>query len=115
MSLHNRDIRQAALAAAILLAAAAVVALWIHPDPQGSATWFFALLPGAFAAPSLLEMEWRLLHRAGPIVMWSTVMVVSFLWYFVISYAGVKAYGALTVRSHTEQVRPQFPSNGRNG
>ena len=115
MDVHRHIDRQAALAAAVLLAAASVVALWIHPDPQGSATWFFTLLPGAFAAPPVLEAEWRLLHRAGPIVMWGTVMVVSFLWYFVLSYAVAKAYGFLRLRGHHDPPRTQFPGNGRNG
>ncbi len=80
------------MVAGILLAVAAFIALWIHPDAQGQATWFFALLPGAYAAPAFLDLEWKLFHRAGPEVMWSAVMLFSFVWYFVVGYAGVKAW-----------------------
>jgi hypothetical protein len=92
MPVRKPDDVSAAFAAIVLLALAAFIALWIHPDPRGQATWFFALLPGAYAAPAFLDVEWRLFHRAGPEVMWATVMLFSFVWYFIVAYAVVKVY-----------------------
>lgn len=92
MARQKSDERVGAIAAVGLLALAALIALGIHPDPRGQATWFFALLPGAFAAPAFLDVEWKLLHRAGPEVMWTTVMLFSYVWYFILGYAAVKAY-----------------------
>ena len=86
------DERQAMFWAIVLLAIAAVVALILRPDPQGHAEWFFALLPGATAAPAFLDIEWKLFHRAGPEVMWTAVAVFSFVWYFVLSYLAIKVY-----------------------
>ena len=100
MSWRENDEGQAAVAAAVLLALAAVVALWIHPDPQGQAKWFFALLPGAFAAPGVLDVEWALFHRAGPVVMWTTAMVFSYVWYFALSYAAIAVRHAVSHRKH---------------
>ncbi len=90
--MRGSDELRAALVGIVLLAGAAFVALVIHPDAQGQATWFFALLPGAYAAPAFLDVEWKLLHRAGPEVMWTCVMLFSLVWYFVVGYLGVKAY-----------------------
>ena len=84
------DERKAMVWAIALLAAAAVIALILRPDPQGHAEWFFALLPGATAAPAFLDVEWKLFHRAGPEVMWSAVAVFSYVWYFVVSYLAIK-------------------------
>ncbi len=78
---------------------AAFIALWIHPDARGHATCFFALLPGAYAAPAFLDIEWKVFHRAGPEVMWSAVVVFSFVWYFIIGYAAVKAYRWFAARA----------------
>ncbi|HEU5451154.1 MAG TPA: hypothetical protein VFU76_04180 [Terriglobales bacterium] len=80
------------IAAVILLAAAAVIALILRPDPQGHAAWFFALMPGATAAPAFLDIEWKLFHRAGPEVMWTAVVLFSYVWYFVLSYLAIKVY-----------------------
>ena len=78
-----------------LLATAAAIAFGIHPDSQGHAAWFFALLPGAYAAPAFLDLEWRLFHHAGPAVAWSTEILFSYVWYFVVSYAVIKFYRML--------------------
>lgn len=108
MARKSDDLR-AALVALVLLAVAAFIALWIHPDPHGSATWFFALLPGAYAAPAFLDIEWKLFHRAEPEVMWTAVMLFSFVWYFVLGYAGVKIYRYATARSgRTLKLRPRL-------
>jgi hypothetical protein len=98
--IRERDDLRAVLTAIVLLALAAFIALWVHPDQHGQATWFFALLPGAYAAPAFLDIEWKLFHRAGPEVMWTTVMLFSLVWYFVVGYAVVKAYRF--VKSRTE-------------
>ena len=86
------DEGKAVIAAVILLAAAAVIALILRPDPQGHAAWFFALMPGATAAPAFLDIEWKLFHRAGPEVMWTAVVLFSYVWYFVLSYLAIKVY-----------------------
>jgi hypothetical protein len=99
MGRTGADDRRAAFVAAVLLAVAAFVALWIHPDRQGQASWFFALLPGAYASPLFLDLEWKLFHRAGPAVMWTTVMLFSFAWYLVVAYAALKTYWFIKERS----------------
>jgi hypothetical protein len=102
------DELRAAVVALVLLALAAFIALWIHPDPHGRATWFFALLPGAYAAPAFLDLEWKLFHRAGPVVMWTTVMAFSFVWYFVVGYAAVKLYRLARPRPSALKLRSRF-------
>ncbi len=100
MSWRDNDEWKAGLAAVALLALAAIVALWVHPDGQGQAKWFFALLPGAFAAPGVLDVEWALFHRAGPVVMWTTAMVFSYGWYFVLSYGAIAIGHVVSHRKH---------------
>ena len=100
MSWRENDEWRAAVAAMALLALAAVVALWVHPDAQGQATWFFSLLPGAFAAPAVLDVEWALFHRAGPVVAWTTVMLFSYAWYFSLGYGLIAVGQALSRRKH---------------
>ena len=85
------EVRAAVLAVALLVMAAAI-AFGIHPDAQGHAAWFFALLPGAYAAPTFLDLEWRLLHYAGPAVAWSTEILFSYVWYFAVAFAAIKLY-----------------------
>ncbi len=89
------DERRALLLAIALLAIAVLIAFWVRPDPQGHATWFFVVLPGAFAAPAFLDLEWKVFHHAGPAVAWSTEVLFSYVWYFVVSYVAVKGYRML--------------------
>ena len=92
MMRRKSDEVRAALLAFGLLAVASAIAFVIQPDPQGEARWFFALLPGAYAAPTFLDLEWRLFHHSGPAVAWGTEILFSYVWYFVVAFVAIKLY-----------------------
>ena len=98
MVVHISDELRALVLAIALLAIAVVIAFGIRPDPQGHARWFFVVLPGAFAAPAFLDVEWKVFHHAGPAVAWSTEILFSYVWYFVVSYVLVKGYRTLRAK-----------------
>jgi hypothetical protein len=82
----------ALIAASGLLATAAFVILVIHPGGfEGQIGWAFALMPGSIVGLSLAERVFKASIPAGRAALWSSLFGVSFLWYFVISYAAIKA------------------------
>ena len=91
MNLRLADWNRAFLSSLGLTAAAAFVIFIIHPGGfEGQIGWFFALMPGAFVAVPLGDRVFRIAPNAERIVFWSSIIGITFLWYFAISYAAIK-------------------------
>ncbi len=100
MKLAMSDWKCAFIAALILLALAAFILVVIHPGGfEGQIAWFFGFLPGAFVAASVAG-QWA--HRTpllASIMLWPFILCVSFIWYFAISYAVIRACRLVFKRS----------------
>lgn len=83
-----------AFAAALgLLGAAAFIIFVIHPGGfEGQIGWLIALMPGAIVGLPLADRVFKVAPRAERVALWSSVLGITFIWYFAISYAAVKAY-----------------------
>jgi uncharacterized membrane protein len=91
VSLKFSDWKWACVAAFGLLGVAAFIVFAIHPGGfEGQIGWFFSLLPGAIVGASLSDRVFKVVPLADAIVLWISVYVISFLWYFAISYAVIK-------------------------
>lgn len=93
MELRLTDRAYALVAAVLLLAAAAFVLFVVHPGGfEGQIGWFIALMPGAIVGLPLADWVLKIAPSAQGIVLWSSVIGVTFSWYFVISYAVIKTF-----------------------
>ena len=93
MNFRVADRVWAFVAAVGLLATASFVGFVIHPGGfEGQIGWFFALMPGAIVGLSLADHVFKVVPSAERIVLWSSVIAITFLWYFAISYAVIKTY-----------------------
>jgi uncharacterized membrane protein len=96
MNLNLPDWKSASIAALALLGIAAFVVFVIHPGGfEGQIGWFFGLLPGAAVGAVVSDRVYRV-YRVTPVLEplaeWGSIVCVSFLWYFVISYGVIKAF-----------------------
>lgn len=83
----------ALLAAITLLVCAALILFVVHPGGfEGQVGWFFALMPGTILGLPFADRVYRLAPGAERFALWGTIISVSLLWYFVISYAAIAAY-----------------------
>ena len=86
----------ASIAASGLLAIAAFVIFVIHPGGfEGQIGWAFALMPGMPAGLILADGVYKVAPSADRIVLWSSALGITFLWYFAISYSVLKIYRLL--------------------
>lgn len=84
------------MAAACLIGGAASFLFVIHPGGfETGIGWFLVLLPGAFIGYPLSDHLHRLAPHAEPIVFWTLILGISFLWYWGISYGIIKLVGAV--------------------
>jgi len=75
-----------------LLATAAFIVFIIHPGGfEGQIGWFVALMPGAIVGLPVADFIFKVVPSAERIILWSSVIGITFLWYFAISYAVIKA------------------------
>jgi hypothetical protein len=87
------------IAALGLLAIAAFIILVIHPGGfEGQVGWAFALMPGMPVGLILADRVYKFAPSADRIVLWSSAIGITFLWYFAISYAVIKTYRLLYAR-----------------
>jgi hypothetical protein len=85
------DWKRACLAATALLGIALFIVFAIHPGGfEGQIGWFFGLVPGALVGAILADMVYKVVPSLERVVQWFSIIGVSFLWYFVISYAAIK-------------------------
>jgi len=85
------------VAALGLSGTAAFIVLVIHPGGfEGQIGWFFALMPGAVFGLPFADHVFKVAPGAEPVALWSSVVGITFLWYFAISYAAIKTYGLFT-------------------
>ena len=91
--LRLADWKWACLAGLALLGVAVFVVFVIHPGGfEGQIGWFFGLLPGATIGAHLADMVYKFVPRLEIIVQWLSILGISFLWYFALSYAAIKSY-----------------------
>jgi hypothetical protein len=90
-----RDLKYSGIAASALLGIAASIIFVIHPGGfEGQVAWFFFLLPGAYIG-AVIAGQASLLASVSA---WPIIFVVSFLWYFAISYAVIKTFRLVSSR-----------------
>ena len=93
MCLRFADWSRACLSSLGLIAAAAFVIFVIHPGGfEGQIGWFFALMPGAFVGVPLGDRVFKIAPNAERVVFWSSVIGITLLWYFAISYTTIKIF-----------------------
>jgi hypothetical protein len=88
------DWKQAGTAALLLTGIAAFTVFVLRPGGfEGQIGWFFALLPGAFVVANVARFAKVLpsvSRAASSTILWGSIVFISFLWYFVLSYAFLK-------------------------
>jgi len=90
---RSADWKCACVAALALLGAAFFVVFVIHPGGfEGQMGWFLDLLPGAIVGEILADTASKIVPWLERIVYWCSILSISFLWYFALSYAAIKAY-----------------------
>jgi len=90
----------ACVAAFALLGIAVFVVFVIHPGGfEGQMGWFLDLFPGAIVGEILADAVFKVSPGVERIVYWCSILSISFLWYFALSYAAIKTYRYLTRRS----------------
>lgn len=92
MIARSSDWKYACVAAFALLSAAVFVVFVIHPGGfEGQIGWFLDLLPGAIGGEILADTAFKV-ARVERIVYWCSILSITFLWYFALSYLAIKAY-----------------------
>jgi hypothetical protein len=90
----------ALLAALSLLGCAALILFLVHPGGfEGQVGWFLALMPGAILGLPFADRVYRIAPGAERFALWGTIIPISLLWYFAISYAAIAAYRFIVRRS----------------
>lgn len=56
---------------------------------------FFLLLPGSLPAYVISDRVYKLAPSVEPVIYWTLIISLSFGWYWGISYAVIKIFGAL--------------------
>src|SRR5215467_15122665 len=90
---RSRDWVWALLAAMTLLSCAALILFVVHPGGfEGQVGWFFALMPGAILGLPFADRVYKIAPNAERLALWVSMISISLIWYFAISYAAIKAY-----------------------
>jgi hypothetical protein len=85
------DGKWALLTALVLVSLAVFVVFVFRPGGfEAQIGWYFGLLPGAIPGAYLANHVARWVPNLERAVQWSSILVLSFLWYFVISYGVIK-------------------------
>jgi hypothetical protein len=93
VNLPRADWLWALIAASGLEAAAAFIVFVIRPGGfEGQIGWFIGLMPGALLWYLLADHVRAIPPAVEPILIWGSVLGITFLWYFAISYVLIKAY-----------------------
>ena len=94
MKLHLSD-RSCACLAAVALFALAGYALFGF---RHGFAWYLPLFPGAIVAARVSGVIQKAIPNAEEVTFWSLFGCLNFLWYFVISFALIKAYRFVSAR-----------------
>ena len=98
--------KQAGIAALVFTGIAAFILFVLHPGGfEGQIGWFFALLPGAFVVANVADRFAKVFPAVSPVasstILWGSIVCVSFLWYFILSYAFLRCIrGGRKTRRH---------------
>ena len=99
MSIHFSDSKRACIAAVALLTIALFVIFVIHPGGfETGIGWLFALLPGALPAIPISDRIYGFAPSVERAAYWTLLVGVSFVWYWTISFAVIKASRLLVRR-----------------
>jgi hypothetical protein len=101
MRLGLPDRTWALVVACALLGAAAFIVFVTHPGGfEGQAGWFLALMPGAFMGAMIGDKVFQVSPILERVLYWSVLLGATFLWYFGLSYAAIKACRLLARTFH---------------
>jgi hypothetical protein len=79
-----------------LLSVAVFIVVVIHPGGfEGQLGWAWALMPGTIVGPSVAYRVSEVFPNSYGLVFWVAAIVITFLWYFAISYGARKDYRLL--------------------
>jgi hypothetical protein len=83
----------ASVAAVGLLGAAAFIIFVIHPGGfEGQIGWLLALMPGVIFGLPFADRVFKVAPGVEPVALWTSVVGITFLWYFALSYAAIRTY-----------------------
>jgi len=92
VNLNLSDWKSAFITAFVLLGIAAFIVFVIHPGGfEGQIGWFFGLLPGAIVGAAVSGRIHHVTPVLEPFAFWGSIVGVSLLWYFAVSYAVIKS------------------------
>ena len=81
------------------LLAIAVLVLTIYPGGfHGTIGWLYVLLPGIPAGLILAGHAYKIAPNADRVVLWGSILIINFAWYFAVSYAVIKTCRRLARR-----------------
>jgi hypothetical protein len=87
------DWSRAFVAALVLSVSAAFVIFVIRPGGlERQVGWFVALMPGMIVGSPLAERVHVVSPNLAPIVDWSSLLGITFLWYFALSYFAIRVF-----------------------
>lgn len=93
LDLRLSDWMWALIVALGLLGVATFIMFVIHPGGfEGQIGWSVALMPGVIFGLPFADRVSKLAPQAERVAMWGSVVGITFLWYFAISYAAIKTY-----------------------
>jgi hypothetical protein len=100
VNLRFADWSRAFVAALVLSVAAAFVIFVIRPGGfERQVGWFLALMPGVIVGAPLADRVFRISPNLAPVVDWSSLLGITFLWYFALSFSVIKACRFLVRRT----------------
>jgi hypothetical protein len=74
------------------LAVACYAVFGVRHGFEESIGWYLCLLPGSFVAGGISDKLSKTSEKAAYLAFWGTLLALTFLWYFAISFAVIKIY-----------------------
>jgi hypothetical protein len=100
MKLRVSDKKWACVGALCLLGIAAFIMFAVRPGGFETAIGrFFLLLPGSIPAYVVSDRVYRLAPKVEPVVYWTLIIGLSFVWYWGISYVVIKIFRGRSIRN----------------
>jgi uncharacterized membrane protein len=100
VNLRFAEWSRAFVAALVLSALAAFVIFVIRPGGfERQVGWILALMPGVVVGSPLADRVYNISPNLAPLVDWSALLGITFLWYFALSFSAIKAFRFLVRRT----------------